>query len=241
MHALGHLGELQRVTEENQIAGGGAHGQRVGEGDLAGLVDHEIVQRAVQLGAGEEPRRPCEELNVGGRVRERGVIPLAPDEIAGELGLWIARRRFLEPLETHAGGPGHPLDLAEEVVDGLVALRGNAHAPSRGEEVCDDPRARPRLPGSRRPLEKQIAPVQPEGVRLHLGEIRGLDASARGEAADPGPLAREDGPERGIRAVVGADRFGDPQDGRALGSIFERTTGDDLGGEREGRESRAAQ
>ena len=66
MHALGHLGELQRIPEENQVAGGRAHGQRVGEGHLAGLVDHEVVERAVQLGAGEEPRRSREELDAGG-------------------------------------------------------------------------------------------------------------------------------------------------------------------------------
>ena len=39
VHALGHLCELQRIAEENQVPGGRAHGERVGQGDLAGLVD----------------------------------------------------------------------------------------------------------------------------------------------------------------------------------------------------------
>ena len=37
--ALGHLGELHLVADEDQVAGGLADGDRVGEGDLAGLVD----------------------------------------------------------------------------------------------------------------------------------------------------------------------------------------------------------
>ena len=71
MHALGDLGELEGIAEEDQVAGGRAHRERVGEGDLAGLVDHEVVERAVQLRAREEPGRAGEELDVGARVLER--------------------------------------------------------------------------------------------------------------------------------------------------------------------------
>jgi len=175
VHALGYLRELQGISEENQVAGGRAHGQRIRERDLAGLVDHQVVQRTVQLGAREEPRRPREELNIRGGIRERGVVRIAPEEVAVELGFGIAGRRLLEPLEANAGVPGHPLDLGQEIVDGLVALRRDADAPTGGEEVHDDPRACPCLAGSWRTLEEEVAPVQPERVGFHFGEIDGLD------------------------------------------------------------------
>ena len=37
---LGDLGELERVAEQDDVARGGAHRQRVGERDLPGLVDN---------------------------------------------------------------------------------------------------------------------------------------------------------------------------------------------------------
>ena len=66
MHALGHLGELQRIAEENQVAGGRAHGQRVGERHLAGLVDHEVVERAVQLRAEKSHAVPAKSWTPAG-------------------------------------------------------------------------------------------------------------------------------------------------------------------------------
>ena len=50
--ALGRLGELHLVADEDQVAGGLADGDGVGEGDLAGLVDEQVVERARQLVAG---------------------------------------------------------------------------------------------------------------------------------------------------------------------------------------------
>ena len=45
VRALEHLGELLRVADEDDVARAGAHRERVGERDLAGLVDEQVVER----------------------------------------------------------------------------------------------------------------------------------------------------------------------------------------------------
>ena len=54
--ALGHLGELHLVADENQIAGREPHGYRVREGELSGLVDDEVVEPATERFPAEGPR-----------------------------------------------------------------------------------------------------------------------------------------------------------------------------------------
>ena len=215
VHGLRDLGELERIAEENQVAGGGAHRERVRQGDLAGLVQDEIVQRAVELLAGEEPGGAGEELDVGAGGLEGRVVVVGLDELAVVLGLGIAGG-LLEPLEAHAGLPRHFLDLGEQVVDGLVALGRDADTSPAGQQVHDDAGARPRLAGAGRPLDEEVARVQPERERLHRVQVGGLDRRARSEPADAGPFPREDGPEGLIAPVAGVDRFADAQDGRAL-------------------------
>lgn len=53
---LRDLRELQRIAQEHQIARARADRQGVRQRDLTGLVDEQVVQRAVQLGASEPPR-----------------------------------------------------------------------------------------------------------------------------------------------------------------------------------------
>src|SRR6266849_8519671 len=67
MHALRHLGELERIAEEDEVVGGSTHGEGVGQGDLARLVDHEVVERTVQLGPREEPSRARKQPDVTAR------------------------------------------------------------------------------------------------------------------------------------------------------------------------------
>ena len=179
VHPLGDLRELKRIAQEDQVAGRRAHRQRVGERDLAGLVDDEVVERAVQVWPREEPGRSGEELDVAARTRERRVVRVALDELAVVLGLGVPGRRLLEPLEAHARVPGDRLDLVEQVVDGLVALRGDPDPLAAGQQVHDDPGAGPGLAGPGRALEEQIARVEAERERLHLGEVDRLDPCTR--------------------------------------------------------------
>ena len=71
MDALRHLRELERVAEQDERRGRGAAGERVGEAVLAGLVDDERVELAVELLAREEPRRAGDELDLVDRARRR--------------------------------------------------------------------------------------------------------------------------------------------------------------------------
>ena len=112
-------------------------------------------------------------------------------------------------------------------MDRLVALGRDADAPPIGQQMDDDPRAGPRLAGAGRPLQEEVAPVQPEGERLHLREIRGLDRGAGGAAVDARELAREDGLERPVAVIAGVNRFAHAQDGRALGPGLDRAARDD--------------
>ena len=64
VRALQHLAELLRVADEHEVARRGAHRERVGERDLAGLVDEQVVELAVVLAVGEEPGRAAEQVAV---------------------------------------------------------------------------------------------------------------------------------------------------------------------------------
>ena len=64
VRSLQHLAELLRVADEHEVPRRGAHRERVGERDLAGLVDEEVVELAVVLAVGEEPRRAAEQVAV---------------------------------------------------------------------------------------------------------------------------------------------------------------------------------
>jgi hypothetical protein len=49
MRALDYLGELLRVADEHDVPRGRAHRKRIGERDLPGLVDEEVVERRLVL------------------------------------------------------------------------------------------------------------------------------------------------------------------------------------------------
>ena len=65
--ALHRLPELHLIAEQDEVAGARAHRDQVRDGDLARLVDEEVVERLVELGAREEPRRSGDELEIAGR------------------------------------------------------------------------------------------------------------------------------------------------------------------------------
>ena len=61
MGALARLGELHLVADQDQVPGREADGDRVGERDLAGLVDEEVVELAIQLRPAEDPGRAADQ------------------------------------------------------------------------------------------------------------------------------------------------------------------------------------
>ncbi len=108
-------GELQRVAEQDEVARRRSNGDRVGKRDLAGLVDHEVVERRVELLAREEPRGAGDEPDLG--IEERRDLGLARDQLALERGLVVAVARLLQPSEDNSALRGLALDRPKQVVD----------------------------------------------------------------------------------------------------------------------------
>src|SRR6266849_5339387 len=156
MHALRHLGELERIAEQDEVVGGSTHGQGIGQGDLARLVDHEVVESAVQLCPREEPSRPRQKFDVTARSDNFRDLGLVRDETAGVFGLLVSGGRLLQTSEGYAVLTRDLLDLREQVVDCLVTLGGNADPVSVGKQMDDDAGPRPSLPCARRSLDEEV-------------------------------------------------------------------------------------
>ena len=132
MRALRHLRQLVRVAEQDERAGARPGGEDVGERELAGLVDEQHVERPLALvdvelrqregpaGAGDEVDRGIED--VGLVVRRDDA---ATRELRARLGLVLAA---LDAPEREALRVCLVLDRAQQVVDRLVAERGDADA-----------------------------------------------------------------------------------------------------------------
>ncbi len=63
--ALGDLGELEGIAEEDDGFGGGGDGEGGGERHLAGFVDDQDVELLVVAISGEAPRCSGDEVDVG--------------------------------------------------------------------------------------------------------------------------------------------------------------------------------
>ena len=136
VRALDHLVELLRVADEHEVPRGRAHRERVGERDLPGLVDEEVVERAVVLGAREEPGGAGGEVAVGAR-RRVGRRSRCVELVVADSGL--PPLAFFRPLKLEPELAGGVLDRVEQVVDRLVARRGDADALAVREQVRDQP------------------------------------------------------------------------------------------------------
>ena len=172
MSPLGDLGELRGIAEQDQVARGGAHREGVGEGHLPGLVDDERVDEgaAVEILVGEEPRRAGHELGARRRRHELVGVGEVGDPVGRVLRLGAAGGGFLQAADPDTFLARRPADLVEQVMDRLVARGRDADAPAAADEIHDDPRARPRLAGARRPLDEEIALVERGGSLALLVE-----------------------------------------------------------------------
>ena len=89
MDPLRDLGELERVAEQDERPRRGAHRERVGERDLAGLVDEEVVERLVELLVREQPGGAGDEVDLGvgeavlGDLDERPLVARRPSSARG--------------------------------------------------------------------------------------------------------------------------------------------------------------
>ena len=151
MRSLDHLRELLRIADEDHVARARRHRERVGERDLPGLVDEEVVERPVVRRVGEEPRRARGDVAVDDVVVVRDVL----DVLALVVRLRVAAARLLLADEGR-------VDRVEHVVDRLVALRRDADGLAGSDERRDQPADRPRLARAGRALDDEVAAVERE-------------------------------------------------------------------------------
>src|SRR5438552_1285760 len=88
VNSLRDLGELEGITKQDEVAGGGSNGQRVRERYLAGLVDEEVVERLVHVLLCEQPGGAGDELHFFGR-REVSRVTRTLNELAFESRLLV--------------------------------------------------------------------------------------------------------------------------------------------------------
>ena len=191
MDALRHLRQLLRVAERARGCARRAHGDGVRQRHLAGFVDEQIVEPPLHPLAREEPRRAGDEL----RVCRLALLVLCRvlDEAAARKRRLVLVAALLEPVErSRSRRARRDSTSCEQVVDRLVARRGDADALAGGDERHDQARAGPRLARTGRALDEQIAGVERSDERLLRGEIERLKRRAGGASAQARQIAREE-------------------------------------------------
>ena len=104
---LRHLRQLQRVAEQDQVARRRAGGERVGERELAGLVDHEVVELARRSLGREQPRRAGDE-------------PVSPDRGSRVLARRSRPGRRRDAAAGCAGGLARTAEVDAALVGGVL-------------------------------------------------------------------------------------------------------------------------
>ena len=223
MHALRDLRELERIAQQDHVAGGRAHRESVRERDLTGLVDHEVVELAIQIldarrarrcrrRAGRRARHPRRSIRLGSLVMsspsysdsgyppvdffrpwKRTPVSRATFSISSSR-LWIA-------LWLCAAMP-----TRRPLASRWTMMRAPVHV----------------LPGPGRALEEEVAARRARARALSSRRDRW--SGSRPPTASPrmrGRSRARSASSAGIAPIAGADRFGDAQDGRALGPIVD--------------------
>ena len=168
MDPLRDLPELLRVAEQDDVACACPERECVGERHLPGLVDEERVDDAFHVLACEQPGGSREQQDVFVRLREVRLVP------GGRHERPLVGVALLQPAERDAFVLCGLLDLGDEVVDRLVARRGDADPPTDLIRSDDQPCAGVGLPRSGRPLDHEV-PAGEAGDEL----LRGLEVVLR--------------------------------------------------------------
>ena len=191
MSALADLGQLLRVAEQQQVGGRRGHRDRVGQAELAGLVDHQQVQssRCNPAWVGEVPGRPADHASWCA-ADEFGVLVLAdllPPGVAA-VGLLLG-----DPQRIDAGFDR----TVEQVFHHRVRLRDHADAPAVvGDQPGDDACGGVGLASPGRSVHRDVRRIQ---IEQGGGDVvDGVAASGKiRAAAGAGPVAQQDVGHRG--------------------------------------------
>lgn len=177
MRALAGLAELHLVAQQHDVARALAHGDEVGQADLARLVDEQIVERLLELGAGEQPR------GAGHQLMARRIDVLVVEHIldlrAAQAAVVAGAGGFLGAAQGKAFPLGQPLQAAQQIVDGVVAVGRYGHAPAGAQQLQQHPRTGVGLAGAGRPLQEQGGFVHARHDIQHLGQQLGVRRDQR--------------------------------------------------------------
>lgn len=123
MVALDRLSQLHLVADQHDVSGADAHGDGVGQADLARLVNEEVVEAAVKLGPGEQEGRSGDQLEtaLGGLPVVQGVHNEARRGQHLVLAAGLLHPAEFQPLFGRDG-----LDGGQQAVDRLVRMRDHA-------------------------------------------------------------------------------------------------------------------
>ncbi len=157
--ALAHLRQLLRIAQEEQARCGERHGDRGGERELPGLVDHQQVEAATGNPAlvAEVPCRSADDEPAGllGDVRGHAVL--------GDDGEGCRGRGILRRLRHLRGRDAGVDDAVEHVLDHGVRLGDHADLVAvLADQARDDVRADVGLAGAWWALHREVAAVEVE-------------------------------------------------------------------------------
>ena len=193
-------------------------GERVRERDLAGLVDDEVVELPSSSGRAKSQAVPAKSWIVGPAPRRSHCPASFVMNSPSYSDSGLSPDDFLSPLKTHAGRPARRFSISASRL--WMALWLWAAMPTRRlfASRCTTMRAPVHvLPVPGGPWTNRWLASSPRASAFIASRSGGLDPRARRHRPGcVGALAREDGLERRIAPVAGADRFGDAQDRRAL-------------------------
>src|SRR5689334_11928633 len=114
VHAVGHVRELLRVAEEDDVLRRSANGYGISERELTGLVDEQIVEALFGQTRKEEGRA---RQVLGARRQTRVEILVGLNESAGKDRIGTIRTRLLEPCECKTLLQSYAFQLLEQVVN----------------------------------------------------------------------------------------------------------------------------
>ncbi len=157
MRALDDLRQLARIADQHDVLCGATHGDHVGQPHLSGLVHEQPVERLHVLVAGEEPGGGADNMpSACGLVIAVGAADEAILGVAVILttGLVdeVERDRQVRILQRAQAAHQH-------IANGLMAVRGDAHARALAHQRQDRPGGDIGLAGTGWPLDRQHGPV----------------------------------------------------------------------------------
>ena len=238
MAGLGRLRELARIAEQDEVARRAADGDDVGQGELAGLLDDQRVERAFERLAAEQPGRPGQHLHA---ARAKGGFDLGV--VRGVAHHRVRAPsvfgRLLHHLEPDAGALGGRAQLVEQVRDRLVAVRGDAHAPSlraRGRAPAALPCASCPEPGGPCTARHEWSSARASRTAASAGSSPAATSAPARAGAQARPAAQQQVAHRAVGPgrvdAVGGHPAADAQERVALRARLDGAAGDQRAGVR---------